>query len=56
MPAFTYKTMLTPLTWSENNGITYGSGADVNRMAEFFDSQMPADPPALLCQREDCER
>jgi len=43
MPTFTYKTMLTPPTGPENNAITYGSGADANRMAEFFDPQMPAD-------------
>ena len=44
MPTFTYKTMLTPLTGPTNNGITYGSGADLNRMAEFFTPRMPADP------------
>lgn len=44
MPAFTYKTMIIPLSGSETNVITYGSGTDANRMAEFFDPQMPADP------------
>jgi len=44
MPAFTYRTMLTPPTGPEANAIVYGSGADANRMAEFFDPQMPADP------------
>ncbi len=42
-PAFTYKTMVTPLTGPAENGITYGSGGDRNRMAEFFDPQMPVD-------------
>jgi len=43
-PTFTYKTMLTPLTGPEKNAIRYGSGADLNRMAEFYTPQMPADP------------
>ncbi len=43
MPTFTYKTMLTPETGPENNGIVYGSGQDRNRMAEFFRPDMPAD-------------
>jgi aminoglycoside 3-N-acetyltransferase len=44
MPAFTYKTMIIPPCGPETNAINYSSGADANRMAEFFDSQMPADP------------
>lgn len=44
MPAFTYKTMITPETGPPDNGITYGSGRDHNRMAEFFTPDMPADP------------
>ncbi len=44
MPTFTYKTMVIPPSGPENNAIIYGSGADANRMAEFFDPQMPADP------------
>lgn len=44
MPAFTYKTMVTPLVGPPDNGLTYGSGADANRMAEFFTLDMPADP------------
>ncbi len=44
VPTFTYKTMITPLTGPPDNGITYGSGADLNRMAEFFTPRMPADP------------
>jgi len=36
--------MIIPLSGSETNVITYGYGTDANRMAEFFDPQMPADP------------
>ncbi len=43
MPAFTYKTMVIPETGPENNGITYGSGRDLNQMAEFFRPEMPVD-------------
>ncbi len=43
MPTFTYKTMVTPEVGPENNGITYGSGKDTNRMAEFWHPDMPAD-------------
>ncbi len=42
-PAFTYKTMLTPLTGPADNGITYGAEADHNKMAEFFTPSMPVD-------------
>lgn len=44
MPAFTYKTLITPESGPPNNGIVYGSGRDQNRMAEFFSSDMPVDP------------
>ncbi|MEW6092559.1 MAG: AAC(3) family N-acetyltransferase [Chloroflexota bacterium] len=44
VPAFTYKTMVTPLVGPEGNGLKYGSGTDLNRMAEFFTPEMPADP------------
>jgi len=43
VPTFTYKTMLTPRTGPGNNAITYGTGTDQNRMAEFFTPRMPAD-------------
>lgn len=43
MPAFTYKTMLTPEVGPPRNGITYGSGVDLNKMAEPFHADMPAD-------------
>ncbi len=43
-PVFTYKTMVTPLVGPPGNGLKYGSGTDLNRMAEFFTPDMPADP------------
>jgi aminoglycoside 3-N-acetyltransferase len=43
MPVFTYKTMLNPEVGPPRNGITYGSQSDLNKMAEPFRSDMPAD-------------
>jgi aminoglycoside 3-N-acetyltransferase len=43
-PAFTYKTMLTPHVGPDGNGMVYGSSPDQNRMAEFYNADMPADP------------
>ena len=43
-PTFTYKTMVTPEAGPPDNAIVYGSGKDLNRMAEFFTPDMPADP------------
>lgn len=43
MPTFTYKSMLNPEVGPPRNGITYGSEADLNKMAEAFHSDMPAD-------------
>ncbi len=43
MPTFTYKAMITPETGPANNGLTYGSDHDQNRMAEAFSVDMPAD-------------
>jgi aminoglycoside 3-N-acetyltransferase len=43
MPTFTYKTMITPEVGPPNNGITYGSGRESNRTAEFYRPDMPAD-------------
>jgi aminoglycoside 3-N-acetyltransferase len=43
MPTFTYKTMLNPEVGPPQNGITYGSGTDLNKMAEAFRPDMPAD-------------
>lgn len=44
MPTHTYKTMIIPHLGPANNGITYGSGKDKNKMAEPFHLDMPADP------------
>ncbi len=43
MPTFTYATMITPEVGPPNNGIHYGSERDLNRMAEPFRRDMPAD-------------
>lgn len=43
MPSFTYRTMITPEVGPPDNGITYGSGSEANKMAEFFRPDMPAD-------------
>ncbi len=43
MPTFTYKTMVTPGVGPPNNGITYGSDRDLNKMAESFHLAMPPD-------------
>jgi aminoglycoside 3-N-acetyltransferase len=43
-PTFTYKTMIIPEVGPENNAINYGAGKDLNRMAEFYLPDMPADP------------
>ncbi len=42
-PTFTYKTMIIPEVGPENNGIDYGSGKSLNKMAEFFSADLPAD-------------
>jgi len=45
-PTFTYKVMIIPEVSPDNppnNGIAYGSGSDLNRMAEFYRPDMPAD-------------
>jgi aminoglycoside 3-N-acetyltransferase len=44
MPTFTYKTEIIPEVGPPNNGITYGSGYDHNKMAEPFRPDMRADP------------
>jgi len=44
MPTFTYKTMITPEVGPPNNGITYGADEDLNKMAQPFTYDMPADP------------
>ena len=43
MPTFTYSTMLIPEDGPRDNGIRYGSGRDLNRMAEVFHLDLPAD-------------
>ncbi|MBN2148654.1 MAG: AAC(3) family N-acetyltransferase [Anaerolineales bacterium] len=43
MPAFTYKTMITPEVGPPENAILYGSARDANLMAEFYKHDMPAD-------------
>lgn len=43
MPTFTYKTMVIPEEGPPDNGITYGGGRDLNRMAEIFSKASPAD-------------
>ncbi len=44
MPTFTYKTEIIPDLGPPNNGITYGSGHDLNQLAEPFVQDMRADP------------
>ena len=43
MPTFTYKTEVIPDVGPPNNGITYGSGHDQNKLAEPFHPDMRAD-------------
>ena len=43
MPTFTYKTMINPEIGPPKNGITYGAETDLNKMAEPFYPDMPAD-------------
>ena len=61
MPTHTYNTMITPTTGPTNNGIVYGSGQDLNRMAEFYTPTMHADRlmgivPETLRQRPEAKR
>jgi aminoglycoside 3-N-acetyltransferase len=44
LPAFTYKTMLTPEVGPPNNGLSYGSQRDLNRMAVPFQHMLTVDP------------
>jgi aminoglycoside 3-N-acetyltransferase len=44
MPTHTYKTKIIPDVGPPNNGITYGSGREANKMAEPFHPDMRADP------------
>lgn len=43
MPTFTYKTEIIPDVGPPNNGIKYGSGQALNKLAEPFHPDMPAD-------------
>lgn len=43
MPTFTYQTMITPEVGPSNNGLTYGTDLDLNRMAEPFTPELAAD-------------
>jgi aminoglycoside 3-N-acetyltransferase len=57
VPAFTYKTMITPEVGPPDNGITYGSNSDLNKMAEPFKQTMSPDKmmgilPAALLQEK----
>lgn len=61
MPTHTYTTMITPNTGPSNNGIMYGTGKDLNRLAEFYSPSMPADRlmgviPELLRRRPEAKR
>ncbi len=42
-PAHTYLTMIIPENGPDHNGMVYGSGTDLNRMAEFYRPDMPCD-------------
>jgi aminoglycoside 3-N-acetyltransferase len=44
MPAFTYKTMITPEVGPPDNAMAYGTDKDANLMAEFFQPNYPVDP------------
>jgi aminoglycoside 3-N-acetyltransferase len=60
-PTFTYKTMLTPQTGPAGNAMDYGTERGLNRMAEFFRPDMPADRlmgiiPETLRLRPDANR
>jgi aminoglycoside 3-N-acetyltransferase len=43
MPTFTYQTMVTPEVGPPNNGTAYGHELNLNRMAEPFTPNLPAD-------------
>ncbi len=55
MPAFTYKTMLTPRIGPPDNGLTYGISSDANLAAQFFTPDLAVDqligiiPDTLRC-------
>jgi aminoglycoside 3-N-acetyltransferase len=61
MPTHTYSPMITPSIGPANNAMIYGSGQDLNRMAEFYSMSMRADRlmgavPEALRQRPEAKR
>jgi aminoglycoside 3-N-acetyltransferase len=51
-PAFTYKTMIIPGDGPADNAITYGSGTDLNLLAEYYTLDLPVDPTiGILAER-----
>lgn len=51
-PAFTYKSMIIPGDGPADNAIAYGSGADLNLLAEYYSLDMPVDPTiGILAER-----
>ena len=44
MPTHTYKTKVIPSVGPPNNGVVYGSGRDLNKLAEPFHMNMRTDP------------
>lgn len=61
MPTHTYATMITPTVGPAGNAMVYGSGQDMNRMAEFYSPSMPADRmmgivPETLRRRPEARR
>lgn len=43
-PTFTYRTMVIPAVGPPENGMEYEPESDLNRLAEVFYDEMPADP------------
>ncbi len=43
VPAFTYKTMVTPQFGPEDNGLSYNESQTTNLMAQFYRPNMPVD-------------
>jgi aminoglycoside 3-N-acetyltransferase len=61
VPTFTYKTMLIPEVGPDQNALAYGTGKDMNRQAEFFLPEMPADSlmgilPEIVRKHPDAHR
>ena len=43
MPAFTYKTMVTPSSGPSDNGLDYGAAQSANLMAQIYRPRLPVD-------------